>query len=133
MPNKTVIGLLIFLLVVGGIYIELSGTNLKIYVQKDYSTFYINGKEISGRETNSLFNGTKKLTRDLSNTYVEYSYDNMTNISTIIRGLKFTVHGYSIVEIFKIQANINTIKSRKPHNDKIKNAAGYAFSHTGEG
>src|SRR3990167_9555315 len=88
--KNIIIGFLILSLVATGIvYISLKN-DLRVRVDEDKSTFYVKNESnawiVSGREYNSLFEGTSKKQRDVGNIKVETIVDNISisNISLFL-------------------------------------------------
>ena len=132
--NKIILGFLILTLAIAGIYVELTGANVKLYVQNDYSTFYVKNQdtnrwEISGRETNSLYNGSSKLTRTLSDTYVNYTFDNATNITTVFRHTAFA-KGPTIIDTYTFRSDLSDVNVFPiRHQVEIFNAVGKIYQY----
>jgi parallel beta-helix repeat protein len=129
--GKIIIGFLIVTLIAMGLYIELAGAGVKLRVDDDYTTLYTyEGRWlISGREINSLFNGTKKISRVLAQTNVSLDYDNLTKITTIVRHTTFST-GATIDDTYVFDGTIND-KERFPivHSIHIQNAKGLIYQY----
>ena len=77
MDNKILIGILTLLVLSTGVVYVTFGDDARLRVDNDKTTFYVPHADyswiwsVSGRELNSIFDGTSKMNRDVSNIKVE--------------------------------------------------------------
>ena len=129
--QKIIVGSIILTLLLSGvIYIELSGSNLKIKVDNDKSTFYIfenNNWVTAGVETNSLYSGTTKISKN--STIISYEYDNFTKRTQITRTSIYKNN--EIIKDVYVFDGTSIDKEKFPifHTVEIFNAPGKIFQY----
>jgi len=125
--------ILLILLATGVVYVVLQGAGVKMRVDNDKTTFYIlnenNRWVISGREINSLWDGTKKMKRRLSNTYVDTVYDNISKITTITRHTQY-IRGPRIIDTYIFDGKLSD-KEHFPvsHTIELFDAQGFIYQY----
>ncbi len=131
--TKWMIGIILVTLLASGIvYLQFSDF-LKIRIDEDKSTFYAkndNGRwVVAGRELNSLWDGTSKMNRDLSNTYVLHDINLVDNTSTITRHTTYQ-RGPVIKDTYFFDGKI-TDKELFPvkHTVEVFNASGFIYQY----
>lgn len=124
--------LLLTLLSTGVIYISLQGSDVKIRVDNDKSTFYVFEESrwrVSGREYNKLFDGTRRMNRDTSTISVNLSYDNITK-ETIIRRSTGFQRGPVIVDTYIFDGNVKDVEVFPvSHTVEIFNGSGFFYRY----
>ena len=104
MENKTkyVIGFLTLILLASGVvYISLE--NVRLRVDNDKSTFYVKNDNnrwvVSGREYNSLFDGTKKMNRDKKSIKIntDINYEISYDASAFYPERQFQLSGFNLI------------------------------------
>lgn len=129
--NKAVVGFLILLVSATAIYISLG--DVKLRVDNDKSTFYVKNENnrwvVSGREYNSLFDGSSKMNRRTSLIKRNITIDNVSNTVTITRETPY-IRGPIIKDTYFFEGNIDDIELF-PINHKIEiiNGSGYFFRY----
>ena len=125
--------ILLILLATGVVYVVLQGAGVKMRVDNDKTTFYIlnenNRWVVSGREINSLWDGTKKMKRSLSNTYVDTVYDNISKITTITRHTQY-IRGPRIIDTYVFDGKLSD-KEHFPvsHTIELFDAQGFIYQY----
>ena len=129
--KKLIIGFLILLITSSVVYIQLLH-DVKIRVDNDKTTLYVfedSRWKIGGREYNKLFDGTRRLYRDVSNVKIYAHIDETTNTTTIIRETPFK-RGPFIRDTYYFRGDVKD-KKRFPvyHKVEIYNASGLFYRY----
>ena len=133
--NKTtkIIGsLLLILLATGVVYVALIGENVKLRVDNDKSTFYVLENSrwlVSGREYNSIFDGTSKMNRVVSNIRVDTIVDETNSHVTIIRTTPY-IRGPVIIDTYYFDGKLDDVEMFPiSHTVEIINGSGYFYRY----
>lgn len=131
--KNIIIGFLILSLVATGIvYISLKN-DLRVRVDEDKSTFYVKNENnawiVSGREYNSLFEGTSKKQRDVGNIKVETIVDNISDTVMIKRTTPYKV-GAIVVDTYFFNGKIDSPELFPIyHSVEIFNGVGFIYQY----
>lgn len=129
--NKLIIGFLIVVILSTSIYVTMNNKGVRLRVDKDKSTFYVLNENnrwiVSGREYNSLYDGTTKLNRDLKSIEINQIIED--DILRITRYTKYK-RGPSIIDNYYFEGN-NTDIELFPirHVVQIYDAKGYYYRY----
>lgn len=127
--SRTIIGSLIFILMMtGAIFVLWPEAGLQLQVEHDKSTFMVNESGewvVAGRETSTLWNGTRKLT-PISVNISQHEFENLVFISRIS-----TYHSGIVVEDEYHFNPYNKDIEQFPvaHNVFVRNATGLIFQY----
>ena len=131
--NNITIGSLILILLVSGImYVTFDAGGVKLRVDEDKSTFYVFNEnnsrwQVSGREYNKMYDGTKRMYRDASNILLEYTNDSST--ITIKRTTPFK-RGPIVIDTYEFNGNITDVELFPiSHTIELINATGYIYQY----
>ena len=124
--------MLTIFLATGVVYVLWDDAGLKVRVDSDKTTFYVLEESrwrVSGREINSLWDGSSKLNRDLANTVVTTFYDLERNTSRVIRTTAYQ-RGSTIVDTYVFDGD-NTDVTLFPvnHTIEIYNGEGFIYQY----
>lgn len=126
--NKRYIGSLIVIILATAVYVTMG--NVKIRVDDQKSTFYVieNGRwRVSGREYNKMFDGTRRLNRDLSETNVNTVISE--DIVTITRNTRYK-RGPLIVDTYIFNGTVEDVELFPiSHTIELFNATGYIYQY----
>jgi len=130
--KKFIVGFLVLLITSSIIYIALQGEGVKLRVDKDKTTLYVfedSRWKIGGKEYNKLFDGTRRLYRDVSNVKIYVHINETTNTTTIIRETPFK-RGPFIRDTYYFRGDVKD-KKRFPiyHKVEIYNASGLFYRY----
>ena len=129
--TKIIGSLIITLLLTGVIYIAMPDAGLKIRVDNDKSTFYVQNDNnrwiVSGREYNTLLDGTTKLYRDSNGISIEQFND--SNSVTIKRNTQYK-RGPLVVDTYYFEGDVTSIELFPiSHTVEIFNGTGYFYKY----
>ncbi len=131
--NWLKVGLLLVLLASGIIYVQLP-RNVKIRVDEDKTTLYVYDHDahfwrVTGREYNSLWDGTSKMNRRASLIVVNQTIDNVANTMTVWRTTPY-IRGPSIKDTYFFDGrngNVNFFPVY--HTVEIFNGKGFIYQY----
>jgi len=128
---KIVLGILFITILTTAIYVTYPN-KLKMRIDNDKSTFYVfedSRWKVSGREYNSLFDGSSKMNRISSKITVNISINESVNTTTIIRITPY-IRGPVIVDTYLFDGKI-TDKELFPvyHTVEIFNGSGFFYRY----
>lgn len=116
----------------GVVYIAWPDAGVKMRVDDDRSTFYmlLDGSwTVVAREQSSLWDGSSKINRDLSNTYTNITFTENAN-STLITRVTTYQRGPVIVDTYVFLGNETDIKNFPyTHEIAIYNASGLIYQY----
>lgn len=129
--KKVYLGAILLVILSISAYVTFQN-QVKIQVDMPSSSFYLrenNGWILAGREINKLYNGTKSISMNTSNRQIETFYDNLTNISSIVRTAQYK-SGSVIRDTYTFDGNTNDI-SNVPISHKIEvfNGTGFIYDY----
>jgi len=130
--KKLIVGFLVLLITSSIIYIALQGEGVKLRVDSDKTTLYVfedSRWKIGGREYNKLFDGTRRLYRDVSNVKIYTHINETTNTTTIIRETPYK-RGPFIRDTYYFRGDVKD-KKLFPiyHKVEIYNASGLFYRY----
>ena len=136
--KKYIIGTLLILVSLSIIYISFNNT-VRMRVDTDKTTFYIkllndDGEPygrwlVSGREYNSLMDGSSKMNRDVSNIVVNISINEINNQTTITRITPYK-RGPVIIDTYKFNGNTKDVELFPvSHKIQIINGSDYFYRY----
>ena len=130
--KKLIVGFLVLLITSSIIYIALQGEGVKLRVDKDKTTLYVfedSRWKIGGREYNKLFDGTRRLYRDVSNVKIYTHINETTNTTTIIRETPYK-RGPFIRDTYYFKGDVKD-KKLFPiyHKVEVYNASGLFYRY----
>jgi len=128
--TKVNLGVLIIIILLSG-YVYITMDHLKIRIDNDKSTFYVKDGRwlVSGREINSLFDGTTKLNRRVTNITINTTFNYITNKTKVVRITPY-IRGPVIIDTYEFYGN-NTIPDLFPvsHTVEIINGSGFFYKY----
>lgn len=129
--KNIIVGFLTLLIATSVVYITLNN-NLRIRVDGDKSTFYVkdgNRWIVSGREYNYLYDGTTKLNRQLSATYINTTINETEETVTITRYTKY-IKGPVIIDTYFFDGNLDDVELFPiSHKIEIFNGTGFYYRY----
>jgi len=130
--KKLIVGFLVLLITSSIIYIALQGEGVKLRVDKDKTTLYVfedSRWKIGGREYNKLFDGTRRLYRDVSSVKIYTHINETTNTTTIIRETPYK-RGPFIRDTYYFKGDVKD-KKLFPiyHKVEVYNASGLFYRY----
>ena len=130
--NKYLLGFLLVLITLTSVYVAFQN-DVKLRVDNDKSTFYVLNENnrwiVSGREYNSLFDGTSKMNRRILGIERDVIIDNISNTVTITRKIPY-IRGPIIKDTYFFDGNLNDVELFPIyHMIEIINGSGYFFRY----
>ena len=132
LKKEYIIGLLTIIILSTATYISLSD-NVRLRVDNDKSTFYVKNDNnrwvISGREYNSMWDGTSKMNRRASQIVV-HTFIDEENEKIKIERITPYIRGPVIIDTYLFDGRLDDVRLFPvEHNVQILNGSGYIYQY----